>query len=59
MTQLIITNSIFLGLVAIMSISVIFKGRALKKSCGSLASDESECLICDNGREPEKCDEEN
>jgi hypothetical protein len=58
MKQILITNAVFLGLVLIMSISVIFKGRALRKSCGSIISDSSDCLVCDKGKEPEKCVEE-
>ncbi len=58
MKQILITNAIFLVLVLIMSISVIFKGRALKKSCGSIASDSSDCLVCDKGEAPDKCVEE-
>ena len=29
----------------------------MKKSCGSLASDSSECLVCDKGQDPDKCEE--
>lgn len=57
MTQVLITASLLLILMALMSVGMVFKGRPLRRSCGGIGGDDKECPVCDGGTRPEECRE--
>lgn len=55
LNQIIVTIIVFLGVVALMGLGMLISGKPMRRSCGGVGGDESECMICDPEEKPEDC----